>query len=286
MKMPVLVLGSFVLFSSLAPAGGKDDAKPVNLEKLNTAADEVDPFPVDGMNLLYATNGGGKFEVRLSKRAAATSAWPAGKVHRPFLSAAGHDCRSPFVLRGSTLFFSQNKIPDKKFEDLRNFDVYQATGERAPLALPLVNEVEDDLFPWISAKGKEFYFSRKTKEGWKLLVSSGPGAGAALGPIGKGREVGFEAGFHHATLSPSGLVMYLQGPVGEGRWGIFRSKRASLSGKWSEPEAVKSLDTSDGKQGNLAPSLTSDGNRLYFVSDRAGGKGGLDIWTIAVKDLK
>jgi hypothetical protein len=30
---------------------------------------------------------------------------------------------------------------------------------------------------------------------------------------------------------------------------------------------------------DLSPSLTADGLRIYFYSDRAGGSGGYDIWT-------
>jgi hypothetical protein len=36
----------------------------------------------------------------------------------------------------------------------------------------------------------------------------------------------------------------------------------------------------------MQPAITADGTRLYFVSDRPGGKGGLDIWTVATAQLK
>lgn len=275
------LLTCLALIPRVAVGGSKDEAKPVNLEKLNTTADDVDPCPVDNLNLLYATNAAGKFEVRHSKRSSAAAAWPAGKVYRPYLSAPDHDCRGPFY-RGGTLFFSQNKIPDVKFEDLRNFDLVQAVGERAPLPLIQISEAADEMFPAITAGGKEFYFSRKTKEGWKQMTATGP----LTGGIGKAREVGFPAGFHHATFMPTGLVMFLEGPLESGRTGIFRAKRPSLAGKWSDPEPVAGLNTSTGKIGTLGPSLSPDGTRLYFVSDRDGGRGGLDIWMIAVKDLK
>lgn len=284
--VPVFVcLGLGFLDASPLVAGGKEELKPTNLEKLNTPADEVDPFVLDNATLLYATNDSGKFEIRMSKRTTAAGAFPAGKVYRPYLSSKDYDCRSPFAWK-QTLFFAQNKIPDKKFESLRNFDFYQATGERAPLALPVVNEIEDELFPWVAANGKEFYFSRKTKEGWKLFVASGPGPGPAPGPIGKGTPVGFEVGFCHGTITANGLTMYLQGPLEGGKSGIFRSKRAALGKAWSAPEPIKALNISTGKEGDLAPSLSPDNTRLYFVSDREGGKGGLDIWTVLVKDLK
>jgi hypothetical protein len=44
---------------------------------------------------------------------------------------------------------------------------------------------------------------------------------------------------------------------------------------WTEPRALVELNTIDNE---LAPALSIDGRRLYFASDRPGGRGGLDIW--------
>lgn len=287
MRRSFFLFGVLLLFpTSSLFAGPRDDVKAINLEKLNSAADEVDPFPVNSGNLLYATNESGKFGILLSKRSSPTAAWNPGKPFRPFLNSRDYDTRSPFIWKGKTLYFAMNKIPDKKFEALRNFDLMQATGEAAPLPLLKISEKEDELFPWVAANGKEFYFSRKTEEGWKLFVSPGPGAGPAPGPIGEPRPVGFAAGFHRASLTTNALVMYLEGPLENGKTGIFRSKRSSLAAKWSDPEPIVSLNTSAGKAGDMIPTISPDGARLYFVSDREGGKGGLDLWMAAVKDLK
>ncbi|UYV12524.1 MAG: hypothetical protein NCW75_14665 [Phycisphaera sp.] len=44
---------------------------------------------------------------------------------------------------------------------------------------------------------------------------------------------------------------------------------------WTEPRSLAQLNTIDNE---LSPSLSADGQRLYFASDRPGGAGGLDIW--------
>jgi hypothetical protein len=46
------------------------------------------------------------------------------------------------------------------------------------------------------------------------------------------------------------------------------------------------LNNADGKRGDMSPCLNSDGTRLYFASDRPGGKGGLDLWSVLTKELK
>ena len=45
---------------------------------------------------------------------------------------------------------------------------------------------------------------------------------------------------------------------------------------WSTPEPIDSVNSPDNE---LAPTLSPDGKRLLFASDRPGGPGGLDIWS-------
>lgn len=278
----LLLVASFMLachlFPSKAPAAGEKEAvTPVNLEKVNTEADEDNPFLLsDGATLLFDSNKSGRYEIMMSKRAG--GAWSAGKV---YLSSKEADYRSPFVRQG-IVYFAHNKVPDEKLKDLKNFDLVQKQVDRAPLPLLGVSEQNDELHPWITPGGKEFYFSRKVKETWTQMVAQGP----VPGPIGKATEAGLPAGFHHACLSTNALVMYLQGPLENGRQGLFRAKRAKVGGGWADPEPLKALGHAEAKRGDMSPCLSSDGTRLYFVSDRPGGKGGLDIWSVATKDLK
>jgi Tol biopolymer transport system component len=250
------------------PAGEKA-AKPTNLDRVNTAADEDDPFILpDGKALLYASNASGKYQIM---QAAYSRGWQKGKA---LAGLAGKDCdyRSPFY-RDGKLYFATNEVPDEKLKDLRNFDIKVSSSGRESLPLLGISEKQDELHPWITRDGREFYFSRKTEDGWVLFAAKGT---VPSGP----KQVGFDPGFHHATLSASGLVMYLQGPLDEERIGLFRSKRTSLKGKWSKPEPLSLLNHPEAKRGSMSPCLSSDGKKLYFVSDRPGGKGGLDIWTI------
>ncbi len=265
---------------SHAPASDPGRLKPVNLDKVNTAADENDPFvSPDGSTLFYASNKSGHYKIQYASRKG--KGWSAG---RPLESSGAKDAdeRSPYMTRDMHFYFATNEVPDAKLKDLKNYDLKVRIGGRAPLILPGISEPEDELFPWVAAGGKEFYFSRKTREGWKLFVARGP----KPGPIGNEKEVGFPVGFHHATLTTNGLTMYLQGPLEKDRWGLFRSTRKTLKGAWSKPEPLTALNNPDGPRGDMAPSISPDGLRLYFASDRPGGKGGLDLWAIPTAQLK
>jgi hypothetical protein len=281
MKRPaisLLVLLPLVAIRDPAPAGEVTPIKAVNLEKVNTAADEDDPFvSADGASLYYASNTGGTDGIYLSKRGGGKD-WPAGK---PYLVSKDFDQRSPF-LHKTTLYFATNEVPDPSLKKLKNFDIWKKDGMLAAVPVLDISDKTDELHPCVTPAGKEFYFSRKTEEGWKLFIANGP----APGPIGKARPVGFAAGFHHATLSKDSLVMYLQGPLEVDRWGLFRSTRTKVGADWSKPEPLKTVNHTDGNRGDLSPCLSADGARLYFASDRPGGKGGLDLWYVLTSQLK
>lgn len=272
------LLFSFTLFIWSTEAG--DTIKIVNLEKLNSDADEEDPCPTpDGLGMLYVKKGKKYLTIHVSKRSSITTTFGAGRV---FIPDRVGDLRSPFFHQGK-YYFASNEVPDAKFEKLKNFDLFMQIGTQSPA--PIVSDVNskaDEMYPWITPAGKEFYFSRKMDEGWKLFVANGP----SPGPIGKSKEVGFAANFHRAAVAGNGLTMYLQGPLEDGKIGIFRSKRGKVGEMWSKPEPVAALNHAESKKGDMQPALTADGTRLYFVSDRPGGKGGLDIWSVATSMLK
>ena len=277
----ICVLGGLFLTWRLENAcGGDPPLKFVNLDKLNTEADEEDPCPMpDNNGLLYASKSRGSYDIYVSKRATANSPFGASK---PFISDKVADERSPFMHKDK-YYFVTNEVPDKKFEKLKNFDVMMQIGFQRPTALlGEINTPADEMYPWVTPGGKELYFSRKTDDGWKLFVANGP----VPGPIGNAKPVGFDAGFHRATIGGSGLIMYLQGPLENGKVGIFRAKRAKASEPWGKPEPVKALNHAESKKGDMQPAITLDGTRIYFVSDRPGGKGGLDIWSVATNALK
>jgi hypothetical protein len=276
-KEPVLKVGKAEALERGATAG--DTVKPLNLAKLNTADDEEDPCPTpDGNGLLYASKAKGSYDIYTAKKV--MGVFQAGK---PFIYDKVANERSPFMFKDK-YFFATDEVPDEKFIKGKNFDIKMQVGFQRPEYVGGdINTKADEMYPWITPGGKELYFSRKTDEGWTLFVANGP----VPGPIGKSKAVGFPPGFHRASVAgKDGLTMYLQGPLDKDRLGIFRSKRAKVSEEWSKPEPVTALNHPDSTKGDMQPALSFDGTRLYFVSDRPGGKGGLDIWMVPTVQLK
>ena len=79
-------------------------------------------------------------------------------------------------------------------------------------------------------------------------------------------------------ISPDGQFLFYtlcNSPSGMGRCDIYFSFKEG--NKWSTPKNVGPPINS--KYWDSQPSLSSDGNTLYFVSNRPGGKGEKDIWS-------
>jgi len=259
--------------------------KPFNVP-VNTPADEDEPHVADGgLTLYYTSNAKGKEDLLFARRRTAKLSWPSrGEIVEDYVSTPADD-RSVFATGGKFphfLFFATKKDRTQK-----NFDLYVAVrqGEgkawSAPTPVMKVNTDADELHPWLTNDGKALYFSRKTAEGWRLFVTARPDN---VGPGGWGEPemVELPVGFHHATVTPDGKTMYLQGPVEKDRWGLFAAARnGKVTGKdWSKPEPVEGLAHPKAPTGDRSPNLTRDGQFLYYASDRPDGKGGLDLWGI------
>jgi len=93
-------------------------------------------------------------------------------------------------------------------------------------------------------------------------------------PIGALLNSG-NAGMEVIGLSETGDNILLYMPEGSGKGNIFISK-LDAKGIYSKPEKLDAKINSGGEE--IAASISSDGNTLYFASNRKGGVGGTDIY--------
>ena len=114
-------------------------------------------------------------------------------------------------------------------------------------------------------------------------------------PQNLGKKINTSANDGSAVIAPDGLTMYYT-ICGEGQYqkkwgcGIYQSTFDPQKKEWGPFEKIEALagkrevvTNSKGKKKlvptyDAQPTLSPDGNIMYFVSDRDGGLGGTDIW--------
>jgi Tol biopolymer transport system component len=107
-------------------------------------------------------------------------------------------------------------------------------------------------------------------------------------PVNLGPIVNSPATEAGAFISKDGLSLYFGAwscgptpsppcrPDGFGQFDIYVSQRATAEEPWGPPQNLgPTINTSSNEQ---TPTLSLDGHRLYFASDRPGGFGNLDLY--------
>jgi outer membrane protein OmpA-like peptidoglycan-associated protein/tetratricopeptide (TPR) repeat protein len=154
-----------------------------------------------------------------------------------------------------------------------------------------INSVDDEYWPSITVDGKTIIFTR--------LVGSNTSAAERKGMIQEDfftsnlvnkiwqpcepiSTINTEYNEGAQTISSDGKLLLFTACTrsdGRGSCDIYFSR--NKAGEWSVPqnagEPINSMNWES------QPSITANGETLFFVSNRKGGKGGMDIWKCALK---
>lgn len=122
-----------------------------------------------------------------------------------------------------------------------------------------------------------------------LIVGSAPVAAARdpsewSEPVNLGPIVNSASADEGPAISEDGLSLYFTStrPGGSGGQDIWVAKRPHRAAAWAVPVNLgETVNTADSEN---APAFSRDGHRMFFVSNRPGGVGGLDIWVSFRKD--
>ncbi len=143
---------------------------------------------------------------------------------------------------------------------------------------PSINTQYDEYFPQLTADQHTIIFTRKENNQenfYESHLSNEKDWSEAQKLIGQVNSDNFNEGAH--CISPDGKYLFFTGcnrPSGYGSCDIYISKKEN--GKWSIPTNLGAPINTRGWEAQ--PAISADGKTLYFVSNRAGGFGGNDIW--------
>ncbi|MCX7937507.1 MAG: OmpA family protein [Chlorobi bacterium] len=138
------------------------------------------------------------------------------------------------------------------------------------------NSSADDFSPAITHNGATVYFTSDRSGEQRLYMSRS--RGGQLQPPERIRTIGNASQIGCAALTPDGQTMifaaYQHEAGSVGRTDLYTSKRSE--GYWGKGTNLPLPPNSS--EWDSQPALSSDGQTLYFASDRPGGKGGTDLY--------
>ena len=156
-----------------------------------------------------------------------------------------------------------------------------------------INTTDDEYWPSITADGQTLMFTRQSRNNFfnsfgggtsqedfylSYLEDTGWGTSVNAGePLNTKQNEGAQ------TLSSSGNYMYFTAcdrPGGLGSCDLYFS--AFNDGRWSHPYNLG--PPVNAPSWESTPSISADGNMLFFSSSRTGGFGGKDLWYSVMKD--
>ncbi len=148
--------------------------------------------------------------------------------------------------------------------------------------LDILNSAYDDHTPIPTAGGDKLYFTSKRPGGISGETKSDEGKyyediwfwDGVNSPVNIGTPINTLK--HDATggLSLDGKTIFIYRTEGNKNGDLYTSK-LNADNKWEEP---KKLSISQSRYIERHATLSPDGKKLFFSSNRSGGKGGRDIW--------
>ena len=149
-----------------------------------------------------------------------------------------------------------------------------------------INSEFSDYYPFVTSNESFIVFNTKRPEKNALKLSNGSYENSLYlskvtdGQYSKAEVIGSpintgNSGIEVIGLSANGEVILLFKPDGKGSGNILISNMTA-QGVFSKPEKLDAKINSGGEE--IAASITSDGNVLFFASNRRGGFGGTDIY--------
>jgi len=201
-----------------------------------------------------------------------SSAWDGG----PSISTDGltlfFDSFRPGGTGGQDLWVMTRETTDDKW------------GEPVNLG-PNVNSSAHEWAPTISADGLSLYFG----VGWNLWITTRETRDDAWGtPVNLGPIVNSSDDDVAPSISSDGLSLFFidypnTRPGGYGGPDLWVTRRATTNDPWSTPMNLGSTVNSASRDD--APEISTDGFTLYFLSNRPGGSGDMDLWQASIEPV-
>lgn len=188
----------------------------------------------------------------------------------------------PYLEKFRTFFATQSvqtRRIDRQIESARFGQealLHPQPVEPRPVS-PVLNTTPSQYFPVLTADEQTLVFTALKPEGDEDLMVSTFNGETWSPPASLSPDINTPDNEGTASLSADGRMLVFtacQGRKGFGSCDLYMSRKTGSA--WSSPQNLGPVVNTRFYESQ--PSLSADGRRLYFVSDRPGGRGQRDIW--------
>lgn len=294
MKIVLSVLSAIALPSafavnSLQPNNRFDFASPINVgSAVNSPGFDGGPsLSRDGLALYLTSERAGGFgggDLWVTKRAKPIEAFGAPQNLGPSINSSANEFAPSVSADGLSIYFDSDRPGG-----LGAFDIWVAT--RATTAMTFetprnlgaaVNSNVSDGLPNISADGLSLYFCSRRASGsgdmdlWVATRKTTSQTFTAVENLGPAINSAYYDG--EPSISDDGRYLFFSSdrPGGFGNRDIWVAARRSRTARFGEPWNLGAMV--NGPAHEVRPNISTDESALFFMSDRPGGLGGLDLW--------
>ncbi|HSJ62489.1 MAG TPA: hypothetical protein VK922_01165 [Gemmatimonadaceae bacterium] len=252
------------------------------VSQLNTIALEGCPNESpDGRSLFFASDRDGGLDIWVSHRDAQGEWGAPEKLPPPVNTGAAEFC--PTALPGGGLLFVSTRATDNcgtGTADIYETRLHPALGWLEPQHLGCtVNSSGNEFSPSHVGAGGGMLFFSSDRAGQHALYVSHRGPGGAWGvpaPVHELNLTGYNTVRPNVSQDGREIVFDSDRPGGLGGFDVWVARRATPHASWSAPWNPGAVINSTFNE--TRASLSRDGRRLYFGSNRPGFQGNSDLF--------
>lgn len=288
-SVAIVLLTTGALMPTCRRTSRLDFAAPTNLgQVINSPAFDGGPnVSADGLTLYFTSDragGVGRGDLWVARRSRRDDPFGAPRNLGPAVNSAADEFAPSISADGLTLYFDSNRPGTDGASDVwvvTRADPTQAFGSPRNLG-PAVNGAASDGLPSIAADGSSLYFSSRRDGGRGKMDLWLARRGSTSMEFRDVQNLGPGVNGAHDDWGPSisadelSLIFMSDRPGGRGGQDLWLARRVQRTDPFGAARPLTSPVNGPSLEGR--PNLSADGAMLYFMSDRPGGVGAMDLW--------
>ena len=269
--------------ANTVPSGPPAQPMPATV---NSAVDDFLPTVNNSSNLMIFTRTDRKGNQNIFHSEQVDSSWAKAKSFGKEINTNKNEGMAKLEAHGRRFYFTGCFRPDSE----GGCDIYRAIFENQKIKETQkltggLNGTEWDSQPSVTCDGQTLYFTSNREGGlggvdlW-MSVKNPDGSWSAATNLGPTINTAGDEEAPYISNDGNTLFFTSTGHPGQGEGDLFITRKSNET--WGAPENMDYPFNSPGKE--IGFFLHADGRTAYFSSARAGGAGGLDIYSVELPE--